>query len=315
MLLKLFISCWISILLFLTPCTDAVNSASIKAATEFFLRRMQSQIEENYQIQVESNEAYTLCDVYDLCQDPPTLFSDSSKTIDDWLTSGTPWHNPQCDESEVLIGVKPNNHNPDTGKNLTSDTCPASNEYIACNYDNSNSGAGIKIPYDTDTDSQDFIDATCFTHELEEISTTRVYSDCHTDAECYMNNLTDTDDSTDTQEIYCEDYGICSTTDAIPPVGSFAPEYVEYQYYGDQRTGIILNIPAMYWDPSNLDTCPGTYDPRFRPWYVFVHKKLILNQGHAKSHRLVVSHHSCVKSLFLCSHRLMVFVCFFCQYV
>ena len=106
-------------------------------------------IEDNYQILVESNEEYTLCNVYDLCQDPPTLYSDDSEEIDDWLTSGTPWHNPQCDESEILIGVKPNNHNPENGYTLTSNTCPTSNEYIACNYDNSNSGAGIKIPYDT----------------------------------------------------------------------------------------------------------------------------------------------------------------------
>ena len=271
--------CCICIFLVFKHKADAVNSASIMAATEFFLRRMQHQIENNFQALVESNEQYSLCDVYDLCRDPPTLYGDDSKEIDDWLTSGTPWHSPQCDESEVLIGVKPNNHDPNTGQNLTSDTCPKSNDYIACNYDNSNSGAGIKIPYDADTDSQEFLDATCFAYELEEITTTRMYSNCHTDEECYIlevgdssiniNNITNYDDIIDTSEIYCLDYGICSNTET-PEIGSFAPEYVENQYYGDQRTGVFLNFPAMYFDPSNLGSsvCPGTYDPRFRPWYV-----------------------------------------------
>ena len=277
-----FCSSWICFIL--PRFTNAVNSASIKAATELHLRRMQSQIEDNYQILVESNEQYSGCDVYDLCQDPPTLYHDNSvEIIEGWLTSGTPWHFPQCNESEILIGVKPNNHNPQTGEQLTSDTCPQSNPYIACNYDNSNIGAGIKIPYDADTDSQEFLDATCFAHELEEISTTRIYSNCHTDYECYVmalgddvniNNMTSEDiedhiNSIDTSEIYCQNSGICSNTPTVE-VGSFVPEYVEYQYYGDQRTGVLLNIPAMYFDPLNLGSsvCPGTYDPRFRPWCV-----------------------------------------------
>ena len=271
--------------LILPRCTDAVNSASIKSATEEHLRRMQYKIEDNYQQLVEANEYYALCDVYDLCNNPPTLYSDDSVEInsDYWLTSGTPWHTPQCIENETLIGVKPNNHNPETGEVLTSNTCPQSNSYMSCNHDNSNIGAGIKIPFDTDVDSQEFLDATCFAHELEEISTTRTYSNCHTDYECYayelasrnininINNMTNNEieDMINTTQVYCQDNGICSTT-KIPEFGSFAPNHVEYQYYGDQRTGILLNIPAIYWDPSDLGICPGTYDPRFRPWYVSV---------------------------------------------
>ena len=276
MLFQLAIVCWICIFPILKRQAEGVNSASIKSATEYHAIRMQKQIEDNYQLLVESNEQYSLCDVFNLCNDPPTLYNDDSVEIDGWLTSGTPYHNPQCNESEVLIGVKPNNHNPKTGEPLTSDTCPQSNPFIACNYDNSNINAGIKIPYDADTDSQEFLDATCFANELEEISTTRIYSNCHTDEECYIlelgdsiniNNITMVDELIDTTEIYCNDYGICSNTQT-PEIGSFAPQYVENQYYGDQRTGVLLNFPAKYWDPLDLNTCPGTYDPRFRPWYV-----------------------------------------------
>ena len=274
-------SMYMFLILQLQRCADAVNSRSIKCATEHHLRRMQYQIEDNYRRLVEANEYYTLCDVYDLCNNPPTLYSDDSEQISDdyWLTSGTPWHNPQCIENETLPGVKANNHNPETGEPLTHKTCPQSYPYSSCDYDNSNVGAGIKIPFDTDVNSQEFIDATCFAHDLEEISTTRVYSNCHNNSECYayelasmninINNMTNDEmkDMINTTQVYCQDYGICSTTQ-IPEVGSFAPNHVEYQYYADQRTGILLNIPAMYWDPSNLDLCPGTYDPRFRPWYV-----------------------------------------------
>ena len=263
----------------LTQYANAVNSASIKAATEWHLRDMQSQIEDNYQQVVEANEHYAGCDVYDLCNDPPTLFTDDSEEIAGWSTSDTPWHNPQCNASEFLIGVKPNNHDPETGDPLTSLTCPQYNSGITCNYDNSNIGAGIKIPGDTDTDSQEFLDATCFAHKLEQISTTRIYSNCHTDQECYLYEYGDeyysydknsstttkyTIDTIETTQIYCQDYGVCSNTDE-PVIGSFAPDHVEYQYFGDQRTGILLNMPAIGWK-----TCPGTFDPRFRPWYVCI---------------------------------------------
>ena len=253
------------ILLRLIHRVDGVNSASIKAATEYHLGLMRHQVEYNYQHVVEANIQYPGCNVYDLCQDPPTLHNGNVQ-IDDWSTSGTPWHNPQCSENETLIGVKPNNHNPQNGSVLTSETCPQSNPYIACNYDNSHGGAGITIPFDVDTNSQEFLDATCFAHELEQISSTRTYSNCHTDEECNVyqfNNETEPD----MEEIYCQENGICSNTDT-PNLRSFESQYVEYQYYGDQRTGTFLNIPAMYWDSLDSGDCPGTYDPRRRPWYV-----------------------------------------------
>ena len=233
---------------------DAVNTQSIRLATEYQLKRARDQIESNYINVVDSGENYAGCSVFDMCQNPLTLHDNPSVQIQPWNTSGTAWHSPQCDINEVLVGVKPNNHDLDTGAALSANTCPEYNPDVNCDYDNSPTSAAIKITNGLDTNSQEFLDATCFADELENIWTSRQYSNCHNDSECNGTNT-------------CLDHGVCS--DSETPVGSFQAQYVEYQFFADQKTGVLAQIPATLWDPTNSGTCPGTYDPRFRPWYVY----------------------------------------------
>ena len=249
------------------PSCESINTESIRLATEYQVKRARDYIQDNYESIITQGENYWGCTVYDMCTNPPSLFTDSDTIIDPWYQNGTAWHFPLCNESETLIGVRPNNHNQETGELLTENSCPEYDIYIGCDYDNSLIKPGIKIPSDANISSQDFLDATCFTHELEDIWTTRIYSNCHTDLECFeMAGINVDNIDTDEYNISCLSYGICSNTETIE-IDSFEPYYVEYQYFGDQRTGILSQIPALYWDALDTGSCPGSYDPRFRPWY------------------------------------------------
>ena len=244
-------------LIYPLPFANAINTHSIRMATEYQVKRARSYIEDNYVNVINSGEQYAVCQVYDLCTNPPSLVGDSSETISPWSECCTPWHDPLCNRSATLIGVRPNNHNQETGESLTSNTCPAYNGNSGCGWDNCLSKPGIKIPDATNKNSQEFLDATCFANDLEYIWTTRLYSNCHNDSECDIRN----GDFCDVTK------GICNNTQT-PNIYSFEPQFVESQYFGDQRTGTHTTIPAKYWDALGKGNCPGSYDPRFRPWYV-----------------------------------------------
>ena len=258
--------CWLAALVFMQqivlqfiyncPLANGINTHSIRMATEYQVKRARSYIEDNYAHVINSGEQYTICKVYDLCTNPPSLVGDSSATISPWYQCCTPWHHPVCNQSATLIGVRPNSHNQETGESLTSNTCPAYNGNIGCGWDNCLFKPGMKIPDGIDKSSQEFKDATCFANDLEYIWTTRLYSNCDSDSECDVIN----GDFCDVTK------GICNNTET-PSIYSFSPQFVESQFFGDQRTGTHTTIPAKYWDALGKGNCPGSYDPRFRPWY------------------------------------------------
>ena len=102
-------------LLLLSFCSvvNAINIQSIRLALEPRVKRARDYVELNYEEMINSVE-------YDgfICSNPPA------------------WDSPLCNGTETLIGVRPNNHDPDTGDILRDNTCTKYNENIGCGWDN-----------------------------------------------------------------------------------------------------------------------------------------------------------------------------------